>query len=71
MKYIQLYRNGQEMIASDGVMKVDGRFNTESIKDAVRSRNANMEKNFPNSVATSFAICTGRMWSNPGKQITL
>ncbi len=59
------------MIASDGVMKVDGRFNLESIKEAVRSRNKGFEKNFPHKVATAFAICTGRAWSNPGKQIQL
>ena len=71
MKYIQLYREGQEMIASDGVMKVDGRFNTESIREAVQARNKNVETNFPHEVATSFAVCTGRMWSNPGKQVTV
>lgn len=59
------------MIASDGVMKVDGRFNSESIKGAVKSRNDSYRKNFPHLVATSFAVCTGRMWSNPGKQMTL
>ena len=59
------------MIASDGVMKVDGRFNTESIREAVQARNKNVETNFPHEVATSFAVCTGRMWSNPGKQVTV
>lgn len=59
------------MIASSGVMKVDGRFNLDSIRQAVRARNKTVETNFPHEVATSFAICTGRMWSNPGKQVTV
>lgn len=71
MKYIQLYRDGKDMIASDGVMKIDGRYNMQSIINEVKQRNKRFEANFPHKIATSFAICKGRMWDNPGKQIAL
>lgn len=42
----------------DGVMKVDGRFNLSSIRQTIIDRNKRMVKNFPNSVANGYALCS-------------
>lgn len=57
-KYIQLYRDNQPLLGSDGVMKVDGRFNLSSIRQTIIDRNKRMVKNFPNSVANGYALCS-------------
>lgn len=56
MKILQLFTNDTEIIASDGIMYVDGRFNLCSIANAVRERNARVAKNFPYKVCDGFAI---------------
>lgn len=56
MKTIQLFRDGKEIIASDGIMYVDGRYNLQSIKREVIKRNASFAKNFPHKIADSFAV---------------
>lgn len=53
---LQLFRNGKEIIASDGVMYVDGRLSLLNIIKEVHSRNERM-KNFPHKIANAFAIC--------------
>ncbi len=56
MKYLQLFQDGKEMLASDGVMRVDGRVNLLNIKMAVRSRNESFKKNFPYKIADGFKV---------------
>ncbi len=68
MKYIQLFKDGSEIIASDGIMLADGRFNIGSIKQLVINRNNRFKTNFPHKVADSFAIYSGRIGSALSKQ---
>jgi len=71
MKILQLFKDGSEIIASDGIMYVDGRFNMNSIINEVYDRNSKM-KNFPHKIADSFAIYTGgRIGSSLSKIIKL
>jgi hypothetical protein len=55
MKILQLFTNDSEIIASDGIMYVDGRFSIYSIANAVRERNKKMA-NFPHKICDGFAI---------------
>lgn len=59
MKKLQLFINGKEIIASDGLMYVDGRFNISSVKNAVIERNNKYAANFPNKVANGFSFYKG------------
>jgi hypothetical protein len=60
-KYIQFYKDNKEIIASDGIMVVDGRLNNSSIYRLVRQRNNSYAKNFPHKIADSYAIYQGRI----------
>ncbi len=71
MKTLQLYRGDKEIIASDGIMYVDGRFNPANIKREVIARNKRVIKNFPHKVADSFAIYHGRIGGSVGQLIRL
>lgn len=71
MKKIQLFRDGKEIIASDGIMYVDGRYNLHNIINAVRERNKSFAANFPHKIADSFAIYSGRIGSNLSKKYSL
>lgn len=53
---IQLFKDGKEIAATDGIMYVDGRYTIESTKQAVHVRNGRFKKNFPHKLADSFAI---------------
>ena len=61
MKTLQLFKDGKELLGTDGIMYVDGRFNLPNIKQAVINRNKTFAKNFPHKVADSFAIYSGRI----------
>lgn len=61
MKTLQLFKDGKEILASDGIMYVDGRLNLANIKLAVISRNKRFAKNFPHKIADSFAIYHNRI----------
>jgi hypothetical protein len=55
MATIQLIdKDNREMLGSDGVMYIDGRYSIDSIKWCVRSRNSRYSKNFPHKIATAF-----------------
>ncbi len=54
MNRIQLVRNGIEIIATDGQMYIDGRWNLSTIKYEVSKRNNRFQKNFPDKIATAF-----------------
>lgn len=71
MKTLQLFRDGKEIIATDGIMKVDGRVNLSNIKVAVRQRNARFAANFPHKVADSFAIYVDKVGGALGYIIKL
>ena len=62
MNTIQLVRNGIQIIATDGQMYIDGRWNLSSIKNAVMQRNNRFRLNFPHKVATAF-IYKGKTYS--------
>ena len=61
MKTLQLFKDGRELLGSDGIMYVDGRFNMASIRNQVKQRNSSYEKNFQHKLADSFAIYKGRI----------
>ena len=63
MKKLQLFKNGQEIIATDGIMYVDGRLNKANIINAVKNRNSRFLANFPHKIADSFAIYTNGIGS--------
>jgi len=71
MKILQLFKDGNEIIATDGIMHVDGRFNIENIKFAVRERNKRFIKNFPHKIADSFAVYTNKIGGQISKQYSL
>jgi len=55
-RLLQLFdEEGKEILASDGIMYVDGRYNMNNVIEAVKERNKRM-KNFPHKIAYSFAI---------------
>ena len=60
---VQLLKDGQEMVATDGRMWIDGRLSLSNAIIAVRRRNKNFEKNLPHK------ICDGFIWK--GKSYTL
>lgn len=63
MKIIQLFKDGKELIASDGIMKVDGRLNNESIHYEIVKRNNRFAVNFPHYIADQYAIYSNRIGS--------
>lgn len=71
MKTIQLFKDGKQILASDGILYVDGRYNAESVMREVVNRNKRFAKNFPHKVADSFAVYSGRIGSPLGKLTTI
>lgn len=71
MKKLQLFRQGKEILATDGIMNVDGRLNIHNIKNEVSERNKRFAKNFPHKIADSFAIYQNRIGGKIGNIITL
>ena len=61
MKLLQLYRNGKEILATDGIMHVDGRLSIANTIEKVKQRNCSYKTNFPHKVADSFAIYSNRI----------
>ena len=56
-----LFRDKKEILGSDGLMKIDGRYNLSSIRQTIIDRNKRVVKNFPNEVADAYAICDERL----------
>ena len=71
MKTLQLFKDGKQIMASDGIMYVDGRFNLSNIKQEVIARNKRYAANFPHKIADSFAVYRGRIGSQLGNIINL
>jgi hypothetical protein len=67
MKTIQLFKDGKQMLASDGIMLVDGRFNNASIYREVTARNNRFAVNFPHKVADQYAVYNNGLKSSLGK----
>jgi hypothetical protein len=61
MQTLQLYRNGNEILASDGIMYVDGRLSVSNTILRVKERNKTFATNFPHKVADSFAFYSNRI----------
>jgi len=53
---IQLKKDGNDIIATDGIMYVDGRLGLSKVIEEVKKRNKRFEKNFPHKVADAFEI---------------
>lgn len=70
MQKIRLTKHGEEMMASDSVMHIDGRYNMSSIINEVKERNERMNKNFPHKVADGFYLTDDR-YNIQGQIITL
>lgn len=72
MKKLQLFRQGAPIIATDGVMNVDGRYGLSRIIIEVNARNNRFRKNFPHKVADSFAVyTTGRIGGSLSKIVNI
>ena len=56
MKRIILTQKGRDILGSDGLLLIDGRFNLESIKEVIFARNNTLKKNFPNKIADGFYL---------------
>ncbi len=54
MAIVQLYKDGESMVATDGRMHIDGRLGIERATLEVTKRNSLFEKNFPHKIATAF-----------------
>lgn len=61
---LQLFKDGKEIPATDGIMYTDGRLNKENIANRVRQRNKKFELNFPDKVSDAFAIYKGNKVRN-------
>ena len=71
MKTLQLFRDGSEIIASDGIMYVDGRLNINNVIAQVKKRNERYKANFPHKVADQFAIYTGRIGGSISRKYSI
>lgn len=50
----QLYANGIKLLATDGQIYIDGRYNIAGAKRVVIERNKTFAKNFPHKIADAF-----------------
>ena len=66
-----LFRDKKEILGSDGLMKIDGRYNLSSIRQTIIDRNKRVVKNFPNKVADAYAICDNNLNYNNNNIKTL
>lgn len=71
MKTLQLFKNGLPLLGSDGILKVDGRYNAASIRAEVLNRNERFKKNFPHKLADSYATYNGRIGGSLSKIVML
>jgi hypothetical protein len=61
MKKIILKKNGCDLLGSDSLMYVDGRFKLSNVIKEVEKRNKRYSKNFPHKVADSFYFAGERL----------
>ena len=66
-----LFRDKKEILGSDGLMKIDGRYNLSSIRQTIIDRNKRVVKNFPNKVADAYVICDNNLNYNDNNIKTL
>ena len=70
MKKIRLYRNGNAILGSDGVMHIDGRLGINRTLTEVQNRNKRYKKNFPHLIADSFYF-TDKRYNEFGKMYSV
>jgi len=70
MKILQLFKDGKEIIASDGILYVDGRLNADNVINEVHKRNERFV-NFPHKICDSFAIYSGSIRNGYGKIVRI
>ena len=68
---ILLFRNNKPILGSDGLMKIDGRYNLSSIRQTIIDRNKKVVKNFPHEVANAYVICDNNLNYNDNNIKTL
>ena len=56
-----LFRDKKEILGSDGLMKIDGRYNLSSIRQSIIDRNKRYVKNLQHLVADAFVICDNNL----------
>ena len=66
-----LFRDKKEILGSDGLIKIDGRYNLSSIRQTIIDRNKRVVKNFPNEVADAYVICDNNLNYNDNNIKTL
>ena len=66
-----LFRDKKEILGSDGLIKIDGRYNLSSIRQTIIDRNKRVVKNFPNKVADAYVICDNNLNYNDNNIKTL
>ncbi len=71
MKRIQLYKDGREILGSDGIMFMDGRYGSERITAEVKKHVDTYRKNFPHLVADEYGIYAGGFLSEIVKRVKL
>lgn len=59
-----LFRDKKEILGSDGLMKIDGRYNLSSIRQSIIDRNKRYVKNFQHLVADAYVICDNNLKYN-------
>lgn len=59
-----LFRDKKEILGSDGLMKIDGRYNLSSIRQSIIDRNKRVVKNFQHLVADAYVICDNNLKYN-------
>ena len=66
-----LFRDKKEILGSDGLMKIDGRYNLSSIRQSIIDRNKRYVKNFQHLVADAYVICDNNLKYNDNNIKTL
>jgi hypothetical protein len=67
MKRIILTIKGEDILGSDGLMKIDGRYNFNSQINEIKKRNERYEKNFPHKIADGFYMVNERLQKVSGR----
>ena len=66
-----LFRDKKEILGSDGLVKIDGRYNLSSIRQSIIDRNKRYVKNFQHLVADAYVICDNNLKYNNNNIKTL
>lgn len=61
---VALYKDGKEIMGTDGSMRIDGRLNAASVRQVIIDRNKRYRLNFPHLVADAYAVHIGGNFSS-------